>query len=273
MSRKRKRARAQQQDEATKPALVPTIGTALGLVLKQAGVTLQPARKIDTKKAPAVAPHPPRERAEALSAARVAPPPGAAGEPSKLTTTELRMLNDAYEGARPLAPKKLRAKPVAEQGVASRNPTHEAQVRAEARSEELAARTRLAALVSEGVRFKVRREDDYVEGLRADTSPKLLARIQGRGFSPEARLDLHGLRANQVAPAIERFVRSHQRRGARHVLLIVGKGLHSEDGTSVLAPAAVEALTHGLPAPWVVAFCTAHSEHGGVGAIAVLLRD
>jgi DNA-nicking Smr family endonuclease len=183
------------------------------------------------------------------------------------------MLNDAYEGARPLAPKKARAKPLAEQGVAIRNPQHEAQVRAEARSEELAARTRLAALVSEGVRFKIRREDDYVEGLRADTSPKLLARIQGRGFSPEARLDLHGMRANQVAPAIERFVRNHQRRGARHVLLIVGKGLHSESGTSVLAPAAVDAISHGLAAPWVVAFCTAHTEHGGLGALAVLLRD
>jgi DNA-nicking Smr family endonuclease len=275
MSRKRKRARAQQQDEPTKSAPPPTIGTALGLVLKQAGVTLQPARqvdKVDPKKAQALAPHP-AKRGEPLSAARVAPPPRAAGEPSKLTTTELRMLNDAYEGARPLAPKKPRAKPISEQGVATRNPGHEAQVRAQVHSEELAARTRLAALVSEGVRFKIRREDDYVEGLRADTSPKLLARIQGRGFSPEASLDLHGMRATQVAPAIERFVRNHQRRGARHVLLIVGKGLHSEDGTSVLAPAAVEALTHGLPAPWVVAFCTAHSVHGGVGAIAVLLRD
>lgn len=272
MSRKRKRVRA--QDAATKPAPAPTIGTALGLVLKQAGVTLQPARKIDPKRAQSLAqPHLPREHGGPLSPARVAPPPRAAGEPSNLTTTELRMLNDAYEGARPLAPKKVRAKPVAEQGVATRNSVREAQVRAEARSEELAARTRLAALVSEGVRFKIRREDDYVEGLRADTSPKLLARIQGRGFSPEARLDLHGMRANQVAPAIERFVRSHQRRGARHLLLIVGKGLHSEDGTSVLAPAAIEALSHGLPAPWVVAFCTAHPVHGGSGAIAVLLRD
>jgi DNA-nicking Smr family endonuclease len=270
MSRKRKRSRAQQQDEGAKLAPPPTIGTALGAVLKEAGVSLQPARKANPK---AVTP-PARERRDDQPPrlAPPPPPPRAAGEMS-LSTTELRMLNDAYEGARPLAAKNARAKPLTEQGVATRNPVREAQVRAQARSEELAARTRLAALVSDGVRFKIRREDDYVEGLRADTSPKRLARIQGRGFSPEAKLDLHGLHANQVAPAIERFVRSHQRRGARHVLLIVGKGLHSEDGTSVLAPAAVEALTHGLPAPWVVAFCTAHAVHGGGGALAVLLRD
>jgi DNA-nicking Smr family endonuclease len=266
MSRKRKRLRAQQQEEAPKPA--PAIGTALGAILKQAGVTLQPARKVESKKSVTPPPQPAPE-----PAVRVTSQPRAAGE-RPLTTTELRMLNDAYEGARPLAAKNLRAKPVSEREVtARRNPEREAEARAAVRNEELDARARLAALVSEGVRFRIRREDDYVEGLRADASPKLLARIQGRGFSPEAKLDLHGLRANQVAPAIERFVRSHQRRGARHVLLIVGKGLHSEDGTSVLAPAAVEALTHGLPAPWVVAFCTAHAHHGGNGAIAVLLRD
>lgn len=263
MSRKRKRVRAQQQDEPAKPAPAPRIGTALGLVLKQAGVTLQPPRRVEPKKAPSsVREPPPREP----------PPPRAAAE-TILTTSDLRMLNDAYEGARPLATKNARAKPVAEQGVSAKNPAREAQVRAEARTEELAARARLAALVSEGVRFKIRREDGYVEGLRADTSPKMLARIQGKGFSPEARLDLHGLHAHQVAPAIERFVRMHQRRGARHVLLIVGKGLHSEDGTSVLEPAAVEAITHGLPSPWVVAFCTAHAVHGGGGALAVMLRD
>jgi DNA-nicking Smr family endonuclease len=269
MSRKRKRERAAQQaDDAAKHAPAPSIGTALGAVLKQAGVTLQLPRKVESKseKRPVLARDP-------EPAVRVTSPARPGSSTAGLTTTELRMLNDAYEGARPLGQKRVRAKPVAEREVTARNPVRDAQVRAEVRSEEFAARSRLAALVSEGVRFKLTREDDYVEGLRADTSPKLLARIQGRGFAPEAKLDLHGLRANQVEPAIERFVRMHQRRGARHVLVIVGKGLHSEDGTSVLAPAAIDALSHGLAAPWVVAFCTAHAVHGGGGALAVLLRD
>lgn len=265
MPRKRKRA-AQRRDVDAAPKPPPKVATALGAVLKNAGVTARPQAK---QKVPVPAP------------VTLAPP----GPPSlipvtlrpestrELTTTELRMLNDAYDGARPLGSQKKRAKPLAEREVAARDRGRIAAAATRERADELAARTRLAALVSEGVRFKLRREDDYVEGLRADTSPKLLTRLAGKGFAPEATLDLHGLRVSQVGPAIEKFVRTQQRRGARNVLLIVGKGLHSEDGVSALAPAAVEALTQGLGAPWVIAFSTAHAVHGGGGALAVLLRD
>jgi DNA-nicking Smr family endonuclease len=273
MPPKRKRARA-AQDHAKEPVAkpAPRVGTALGAVLKQAGIAVQPHGSA-TGKAKAK-PQPPNTLPppDPLPPAKVTLPPKAA-EASALTTAELRMLNDAYEGARPLATRASRAKPVSERGIGTRDPQREAMARAEDRAEELAARSRLAALVSDGVRFKIRREDEWVEALRADTSPKLLARIQGKGFTPEATLDLHGMRVHQVATAVERFVRSHQRRGARHVLLIVGKGLHSEAGVSLLAPAAITALTQGLAAPWVVAFSSAHAVHGGVGALAVLLRD
>ena len=272
MPRKRKRARAAQQraveSAAAKPA--PQVATALGLVLKEAGVTAHQPNKAKA---------PPRPRAPTTLAPPGPPPPVPVTVPPKaagskgLTTADLRMLNDAYEGARPLAARPSRAKPIAEREIGTRDLKREAAANAQGRAEELAARTRLAALVSEGVRFKIRREDECVEALRADSSPKLLARIQSKGFTPEATLDLHGLREHQVEPAIERFIRNHQRRGARHILLIVGKGLHSEEGVSVLAPAAISALSQGLAAPWVIAFSTAHAVHGGTGALAVLLRD
>lgn len=271
MPRKRKRVREAQQHAAeSAPKPPPQVATALGAVLRQAGVTASPpaARKLRPP-APVTLRPPDPQPAE-----RVTTPPKAAR--SGLSTTELRMLNDAYEGARPLQSKHSRAKPVAEHAVAP-DPAAGARARALAgaqdRADELSARNRLAALVSEGVRFKIRREDDYVEGLRADTSAKLLDRLRGKGFAPEASLDLHGLRVSQVGPALERFVRNHQRRGARHVLVIVGKGLHSEAGVSMLGPAAIDALSSGLAAPWVVAFVSAHAVHGGNGALAVLLRD
>ncbi|HKP57612.1 MAG TPA: Smr/MutS family protein [Polyangiales bacterium] len=272
MSRKRKRSRdAQQQAADSAPKPIPQVATALGAVLKKAGVTATPpaARKGARPPVPMTLRPPDPQPLE-----RVTAPPKAAG--AGLTTTELRMLNDAYEGARPLQAKNARAKPVGERAVAgdaASGARQRALADAQDRAEELSARSRLAALVSEGVRFKIRREDDYVEGVRADTSAKLLDRIRGKGFTPEASLDLHGLRVNQVGPAIERFVRSHQRRGARHVLLIVGKGLHSEAGVSMLGPAAIDALSSGLAAPWVIAFASAHTQHGGNGALAVLLRD
>jgi DNA-nicking Smr family endonuclease len=255
-------------------------------MLKEAGLTkltaLQAKAKAKAAEAAANRPAPVRPPPTLMppgpARASLVPPPLTGNQAAKvagvstvpLSTGELRMLNDAYAGARPLAPKKARARP-REEGTPPAAPR--GAMIAEDRADELAARRRLAELVSGGVRFKIRREEDHVEGLRADTSTKLLARIQGKGFTPEATLDLHGLRAAQVGSTLERFIRMHHRRGARHLLLITGKGLHSEDGVSILGPALVDALTVGLAAPWVIAFSSAHAVHGGCGAFAVLLRD
>ena len=79
------------------------------------------------------------------------------------------------------------------------------------------------------------------------------------------------MRSAEVERAVHDFVRDAQRRRARHLLIIVGKGQHSEDGVGVLAEVAVRALSQGGAAPLVAAFASAHSRHGGSGALAVLL--
>jgi DNA-nicking Smr family endonuclease len=173
------------------------------------------------------------------------------------------MLNDAYAGARPLARKIV--------GADTARPVRPKQLIDADRADEAAARARLAALVAGGVRFKVMRQDEYVQGWRVDASPKLLTRLSGKAFAPDATLDLHGERAAKVADVLASFVRSHHRRGARSLLVIAGKGLHSESGVGVLRDAAVDALTQGLAAPLVVAFASAHANRGGSGALAVLL--
>jgi DNA-nicking Smr family endonuclease len=223
--------------------------TSLGSLIKAAGITQV---KAPTKSPRVLQPVAPAGRAALASPARSAPSPVA----------ELRMLNDAYAGALPLARKEARQ--VAQRPIATR--VSEAD-----REAELAARKRIAALVSGGVRFKIKREDEYVEGYRSEASSKLLGRLAGKGFTPEATLDLHGERVAKVSDVVAGFVRGHHRRGARHLLVIVGKGLHSHDGVGVLLPAVTDALTQGLAAPLVRAFTSAHPNHGGTGAIAVLL--
>jgi DNA-nicking Smr family endonuclease len=74
-----------------------------------------------------------------------------------------------------------------------------------------------------------------------------------------------------VTDVVETFVRGHHRRGAKHLLIIVGKGLHSEDGQGVLLPALIDALTKGGAAPLVRCFASAHMTLGGTGAVAVQL--
>jgi DNA-nicking Smr family endonuclease len=231
---------------AGKPKPAPEATTSLGALFKAASIDkVVPARTPNKPQPPP--PLPPK----------VLTPREAPG-----SATELRLLNDAYAGARPLPRKNARH-------VVSR-PLH-SRVTQEEREAEAAARKRLAALVAGGVHFKVRREDEFVEAWRSEASSKAVAKLSGKGFTPEATLDLHGERAARVSDVVATFVRTHHRRGARHLLIIVGKGLHSEDGVGVLLEALIEALTHGLAAPLVRGFASANALHGGTGAVAVLL--
>ncbi len=115
-------------------------------------------------------------------------------------------------------------------------------------------------------------EDGDVDGLREGAARTLLRELRGRSFRAERRLDLHGMRSGEAVAALERFVREQRDRGARSVLVVHGKGLHSEHGVGVLRSAVVAALGDGAAAPYVQAFATAHASLGGRGALAVRLR-
>ncbi|MEY4583040.1 MAG: hypothetical protein RL701_7743 [Pseudomonadota bacterium] len=254
-----------EQERDQKPA--PAATTSLGSLLKAAQVAVRkpgvPGKAGKTNQANA--------RTAGIAGSVSAPvprlPPAqpemAAAAAAVVSATELRLLNDAYSGALPLDRKPTRH--VVQQRVP------QSRVSEVDRAEEQAARKRLAALVSGGVHFKIKREDEFVVAYRSEASRKLVDKLGGQGFVAEATLDLHGARTAQLDEQVATFVRSHHRRGARHLLVIVGKGLHSNDGVSVLLPAVIEALTQGLCAPLVRGFATAHQRHGGSGALAVLL--
>jgi DNA-nicking Smr family endonuclease len=258
MARRRKKERSQSgapaPGTAAKPA--PTATTSLAPLLKAAGLAKVPERPNAQSAQPAAKPqvrvHVPATQPRP-GPRPVAVSPGA----------ELRMLNDAYAGARPLARKSTPA--------AALPPVARRQVVEADRADEAVARARLAALVAGGVRFKIVDEDEFVQAWRVDASAKLVLRLAGQAFTPEATLDLHGQRAAKVSDLVASFVRAHHRLGVRQLLIIAGKGLHSENGIGVLREAAVDALTKGFAAPLVLAFATAHANRGGSGALAVLL--
>lgn len=244
-------------DPATPAAPAPNIGTGIGDLLRRAGLSRvsQPPPTL-----PPPGPSPP---------SRVPPPPDVAlPEPpaarprARHSAGDQAALDAAYRGVQPI--RRRRGSRAAPQAKAPTGGT----------PQDAAARARLDALVSGALRFDVQWHDDgSVEGLRQGGHERSLARLRGAGLSPEATLDLHGLSRAEVTARVTEFVRKSARRGLRLVLVIVGKGLHSEDGHGVLAEALVEALTTGGAAPRVAAFASAHTRHGGYGAIAVELRD
>jgi DNA-nicking Smr family endonuclease len=264
----KKRKQSHGQEEGDKPKPPPKVGTDLGALLKKAGVKARPAGAAPSARRSVLeTPKKPKPSQVPYGQPAKAAPISPGKEAPARNMAELRALNDAYAGARRLDNKLSR-----EHGSVMDHTPRAKLVAQDARDDQ-AARARLAALVAGGVRFSVRKQDEFVEGLRGDASSKSIARITGKGFSPEATLDLHGRRAAEVSQLVSDFVRIHHRRGARSLLIITGKGLHSQDGVPVLRDLLVEALTQGGAAPLVLAFASAHLQHGGSGAVAIQLQS
>lgn len=95
-----------------------------------------------------------------------------------------------------------------------------------------------------------------------------------RGHSAiDARLDLHGLTQAEAHAALARFLGSAQARGAKFVLVITGTGTRGAAGERGVLRRQVPLWLH-LPEfrSYVVGFETAHTGHGGEGALYIRLR-
>jgi DNA-nicking Smr family endonuclease len=88
-------------------------------------------------------------------------------------------------------------------------------------------------------------------------------------LKPQATLDLHGMTAEESESAIRSFIDASAREGLEKVLVIHGKGLHSEGGRSVLKGVARKALESH---PLAGRIGEASSKEGGSGALWVAIR-
>ncbi len=89
-----------------------------------------------------------------------------------------------------------------------------------------------------------------------------------QGLRPiDGRLDLHGLTLEQAKQALIHFLEQHIRRQHRVLLLIHGRGAQNA------RPLLKNAVNHWLPqCPQVLAFVSAKKQHGGSGAVYILLK-
>jgi DNA-nicking Smr family endonuclease len=145
----------------------------------------------------------------------------------------------------------------------------ELQARAAAETEQVLSH--LSTLVDEPVRFEVSDDGKHVEGRRADVPPALLRAVRRGQLPIDARLDLHGLTADAARERLADFLREKRTRGERCVLVIHGKGIHSDAG-GVLRGEIAAWLSQGRAREHVAAFATARAEDGGEGAVYVALR-
>jgi DNA-nicking Smr family endonuclease len=116
---------------------------------------------------------------------------------------------------------------------------------------------------------------------RVEVLNRQTARQLERGrLAVDARLDLHGMRQRDAHGALRRFLKSAQRKGHRHVLVITGKGagidasrpFYLAEERGVLRQAVPHWLSQPDLAQVVISYAEAPRRLGGEGALYVRLR-
>jgi DNA-nicking Smr family endonuclease len=112
-----------------------------------------------------------------------------------------------------------------------------------------------------------------IEGRASGVDTRAFRALKTGDTAVEARLDLHGLPRERASAALERFVAGARADGRRAVLVIHGRGAHSDDARPVLKPLVWRWLASApAAAEAVLAFASARPGQGGDGATLLLLR-
>ncbi len=121
-------------------------------------------------------------------------------------------------------------------------------------------------------RFDFAPGDALVGGWVAGLDAGVVRRLKRGDYAVEGRLDLHGLTREEARGAVERFLRESRLGGKRCVLVVHGRGRHSEAQLPVIKEALHGWLASGRFGRLVLAFASARPADGGAGALYVLLR-
>ncbi len=113
-------------------------------------------------------------------------------------------------------------------------------------------------------------DKDYRD-LKAKPRPQKVRLSKRRDLSIDEEIDLHGQTVEEALSHLRRFIASATIAHSRTVLVVTGKGHHSEAGRSVLRQA-VEGWLRRDGASWVREYSAAPRALGGGGAFVVRLR-
>lgn len=125
----------------------------------------------------------------------------------------------------------------------------------------------LAAMGEMRVRF-----EDHLpeEDGPQQASPRRMKLLKQGRLQPEATLDLHGLLRHQVVEKVRFFLQGGKFQGCRTLLIITGRGLHSQ-GEPVLRNE-VERFLRGEGRQLIAEWARAPRQYGGEGALVVFLK-
>jgi DNA-nicking Smr family endonuclease len=206
-------------------------------------------------RAPPGAPKPALPPPASKASAKPAPPP-------KKEKSDEDLLREGMRGVRPLSERERERVPR----------TKETPISPPRFDEDTEALAKLAALVDGQEPMTWEHSDEHSEWIAEDADPGILQRLVAGEFAWQGHIDLHGLTRDPARDAIVRFLASARVQGMRCVLVVHGRGHHSEDSKAVLKPLLQRWLQRAPLKEWVFAYATAKPVDGGAGAMYVLLR-
>ena len=133
------------------------------------------------------------------------------------------------------------------------------------------ARRPAATATSATTRFEFPDASEACLGTSVGLDRSVLRRLRSGGIRPESQVDLHGQDAATARRNVRQAVLDARDAGMRCVLVIHGRGRHSEAGP-ILREALPGWLAEAPLGPFVLAFTPALPNDGGNGACYVLLR-
>jgi len=101
--------------------------------------------------------------------------------------------------------------------------------------------------------------------------PRRMKQLKQGKLTPDASLDLHGCQRTEVEEKLRYFLKNAQHQGWLTLLVITGKGLHSDAGKPVLRDAA-EQFFSGEGKKLIAEWGRATKQYGGDGALILFLR-
>lgn len=267
----RRSRRGNEENAAPKPAKIPDklarpFEAAMKAISAEKKAEAEAAAKAPPKPAPKVTTAPPRSAPSRPATTAAKRPVDTLGH---YDYDDRAAFHQAFSDVRPL-PKVRTPRRSGQTGpISDAEKLERARIGERLDQAEQDARARLEALVAGAAKFVVERDDDTVYGRRSDVPDRTIDGLLARKAAPAIKIDLHGLDAKAAATEVSRRIREESKRGGADLLIVTGKGLHSEGGTSVLRDVAIDALTKSAAAPSVVAFATAPLRFGGTGALLV----
>jgi len=143
--------------------------------------------------------------------------------------------------------------------------------RDEVRPQPAAPKTRRHSEDEDVVEFTIEHSGESVRGIAFGIDRAHLRRLERGEIDFDRHLDLHGSNSAEARHLVTDELKNASAAGERCVLIIHGRGLHSEEGP-VLKAAVIEWLAAPPLAAHIMAFSSAPKADGGPGATAVLLR-